>query len=94
MNQKKVCVIGLGYIGLPTAAILANTGYYVHGVDIEESVINKLNAGEIHIIEPDLDILLKKVVGDGNFKAHLGPSNADVFMICVPKPFKKNKNNN
>tara|TARA_B110000259_G_scaffold97764_1_gene112961 strand:- start:1777 stop:2997 length:1221 start_codon:yes stop_codon:yes gene_type:complete len=94
MNQKKVCVVGLGYIGLPTATILANTGYYVHGVDIDESVINKLNAGEIHIIEPDLDILLKKVVDDGNFKAHLGPCNADVFMICVPTPFKKNKNNN
>ena len=94
MNQKKICVIGLGYIGLPTAAILANSGYYVHGVDIDKSVIDKLNTGEIHIIEPDLDVLVKKVVDDGNFKAHLEPCHADIFIICVPTPFKKNKNNN
>jgi UDP-N-acetyl-D-mannosaminuronic acid dehydrogenase len=56
MNQnKKICVIGLGYIGLPTAALLANRGYSVHGVDVVESTVNIINEGKIHIVEPELD---------------------------------------
>lgn len=94
MNHKKICVIGLGYIGLPTATILANAGYNIHGVDVDKKVINKLNIGETHIIEPKLDTMLKKVIKNGNFKAYLEPSSADVFIICVPTPFKKEAINN
>ena len=94
MNQKKICVIGLGYIGLPTATILANSGYDVHGVDIDQSVVNKLNMGEAHIVEPNLNKMLKKVVKSGNFKAYLEPNLADIFIICVPTPFKKDEINN
>lgn len=94
MNHKKICVIGLGYIGLPTATILANAGCNVHGVDVDIRVINKLNIGETHIVEPKLDTMLKKVIQNGKFKAHSEPSSADVFIICVPTPFKKEAINN
>ena len=56
---KKVCVIGLGYIGLPTAALLANRGYEVHGVDVVQSVVDTINKGQIHIIEPELDTFVR-----------------------------------
>ena len=61
-NNKKVCVIGLGYIGLPTAALLANNNYEVLGVDTNEVAVDAINKGEIHIIEPNLDIYVKKAV--------------------------------
>lgn len=88
MNQnKKICVIGLGYIGLPTAALLANRGYDVHGVDIVESTVNTINAGKIHIVEPELDTFVKSAVNSGKLKASLLPDIADVFIIAVPTPF-------
>ncbi|RXJ78011.1 UDP-N-acetyl-D-mannosamine dehydrogenase [Arcobacter sp. F155] len=88
MNQrKKICVLGLGYIGLPTAALLANRGYEVHGVDVVESTVNTINRGEIHIVEPELDTFVKSAVNCGNLKASLTPDVADVFIIAVPTPF-------
>ena len=88
MNQtKKICVIGLGYIGLPTAALLANRGYSVHGVDVVASTVDIINQGKIHIVEPDLDTFVRAAVNSGNLKASLTPDVADVFIIAVPTPF-------
>lgn len=87
MNTKKICVIGLGYIGLPTAALLANRGYLIHGVDVVQSTVDTINAGNIHIVEPDLDTFVRAAVNSGNLKASLKPSEADVFIIAVPTPF-------
>ena len=88
--MKKVCVIGLGYIGLPTATVLANNGFEVHGVDINEKAVELINNGQVHIYEPDLDIMVKKAVESGNLKASAIPEKADVFIIAVPTPFKEN----
>ncbi|HEY5140385.1 MAG TPA: UDP-N-acetyl-D-mannosamine dehydrogenase [Methylococcales bacterium] len=88
MNKiKKVCVIGLGYIGLPTAALLANRGYNIHGVDLDQRAVDIINRGEIHIVEPELDTFVKSAVNSGNLKADLKPAEADVFIIAVPTPF-------
>lgn len=85
---NKIAVIGLGYIGLPTASILATKGYEVLGVDINPKTIETINAGKIHIVEPDLDILVKSAVNSGNLRASLTPEEADVFILAVPTPFK------
>ncbi|MFW3405399.1 UDP-N-acetyl-D-mannosamine dehydrogenase [Aliarcobacter butzleri] len=87
MSVMKVCVMGLGYIGLPTAALLANKGYEVHGVDVVESTVNIINAGKIHIVEPELDTFVKSAVNSGKLKASLKPDFSDVFIIAVPTPF-------
>ena len=84
---KKICVIGLGYIGLPTAALLANRGYQIHGVDVVKSTVDTINEGRIHIVEPDLDVFVRAAVNSGNLKASLLPDIADVFIIAVPTPF-------
>lgn len=86
--NKKICVIGLGYIGLPTASLLGTKGFSVHGVDVSKSVVDTINEGKIHIVEPDLDIMVKSAVNAGNLKAGLEPVEADVFIIAVPTPFK------
>ena len=83
----KVCVIGLGYIGLPTAALLANRGYEVYGVDIQKHVVDIINKGNIHIVEPDLDTFVQAAVKSGKLKADIKPAEADVFIIAVPTPF-------
>lgn len=85
--DKKICVVGLGYIGLPTAALLANRGYDVHGVDIVQSTVDIINRGKIHIVEPELDIFVKAAVNSGKLKADLKPIEADIFIIAVPTPF-------
>ena len=85
--NKKVCVVGLGYIGLPTAALLANRGYQIHGVDVVQSTVDTINAGNIHIVEPDLDTFVRAAVNSGNLKASLKPAESDVFIIAVPTPF-------
>jgi len=90
----KVCVIGLGYIGLPTAALLASFGFKVIGVDINEKVVDTINKGKIHIKEPDLNILVAAAVNSGNLIARLRPEPSDIFIISVPTPFKYNKNKN
>lgn len=87
---KSICVIGLGYIGLPTASLLGTKGFDVLGVDVSEKVVNTINEGKIHIVEPDLDILVKSSVNAGNLKASLTPRESDVFVLAVPTPFKEN----
>ena len=85
--NKKICVIGLGYIGLPTAALLANRGYEVHGVDVVQSTVDIINRGEIHIVEPELDTFVQSAVKSGKLKADTKPTVADVFILAVPTPF-------
>ena len=82
-----VCVLGLGYIGLPTASLLASKGFTVHGVDVSAGVVDTINAGRIHIREPELDILVKAAVQSGRLKAGTTPEAAEVFIIAVPTPF-------
>ncbi|GIN64113.1 UDP-N-acetyl-D-mannosamine dehydrogenase [Robertmurraya siralis] len=84
--MKKICVVGLGYIGLPTAAVFAKAGYEIVGVDVSEKVVNSLNNGEIHIEEVGLPEMVKQVVQTGNLRASLTPEEADVFLIAVPTP--------
>lgn len=86
----KALFLGLGYIGLPTAAVIANNGINVVGVDINPEIVDTINKGLIHIIEPNLDELVKKVVTNGNLKASLNVEKADVFFIVVPTPFNDN----
>jgi UDP-N-acetyl-D-mannosaminuronic acid dehydrogenase len=85
----KVCVMGLGYIGLPTASILANKGYNVVGVDVRADVVETINRGQIHIEEPDLDILVRSGVNSGQLRAATEPAPADIFIICVPTPIRE-----
>lgn len=82
----KICVIGLGYIGLPTAAMFASHNCDVVGVDVIPSVVNTLNEGKIHIEEPGLADVIKENVANGNFKASLTPEKSDAFIISVPTP--------
>ena len=88
---RKICVLGLGYIGLPTASLLGTKGYEVQGVDVSQDVVDTINSGGIHIVEPDLDILVKSAVNGGRLKAASEPCEADVFIIAVPTPFKEEK---
>ncbi len=93
-QHRKICVIGLGYIGLPTAALLANRGYQVHGVDVVKHVVDTINKGEIHIIEPDLDAFVHSAVHSGQLKADTKPVPSEVFMIAVPTPFHEDQSPN
>ena len=87
--KPDVCVVGLGYIGLPTAAIIARAGCRVLGIDVSERVVETINRGEIHIEEVDLDGLVQGVVGRGLLRASLEVAPSDVFVIAVPTPFDK-----
>jgi UDP-N-acetyl-D-mannosaminuronic acid dehydrogenase len=89
MNPE-VVTIGLGYIGLPTSALIASHGTNVLGVDINQSVVDTINQGKIHIVEPDLDQIVSKAVSNGFFKASTKASSAEVYLIVVPTPFKGN----
>jgi UDP-N-acetyl-D-mannosaminuronic acid dehydrogenase len=82
------CFIGLGYIGLPTATIVAQTGIQVNGIDINPQIVNTINRGEIHFMEPGLGDLVRDVVGNGKLKAFTSPIESDVYLIVVPTPFK------
>lgn len=84
--NTRVCILGLGYIGLPTAAVLASRGYTIHGVEIDPSAAETINAGRAHIVEPDLDILVRAAVETGKLRAHAEPGPSDVFILCVPTP--------
>lgn len=86
--QAKVVTVGLGYIGLPTSALIANSGIKVHGVDISQHVVDTINAGKIHIVEPELDKAVAKAVQDGLLNAGTTPVPADTYLIVVPTPFK------
>ncbi len=88
MNFNQVCFMGLGYIGLPTAAVSAGKGINVLGVDINPDVVDTINKGEIHIIEPGLGDLVKEVVVNKKLRASITPEESDVFLIVVPTPFK------
>lgn len=88
-NQfKHICVIGLGYIGLPTAATFAAHGIKVTGVDVNQHVVDMINQGKVHIVEPDLDALVKVVVAKGMLSARTTPVEADAYIVAVPTPFK------
>ena len=84
---KKVSVIGLGYIGLPTAAMFASRKIEVVGVDVSAAVVDTINRGEIHIVEPDLDMVVHAAVNEGYLRATTAPEPADAFLIAVPTPF-------
>jgi UDP-N-acetyl-D-mannosaminuronic acid dehydrogenase len=88
MNSNKICVVGLGYIGLPTATVFADQGIAVHGVDVNERAIKEINSGNPHITEPELDVILRRVISAGKFKASTKPEKADAFILAVPTPFK------
>jgi UDP-N-acetyl-D-mannosaminuronic acid dehydrogenase len=89
--SETVCVVGLGYIGLPTAALLACKGYDVRGVDVDAIAVNTINGGGIHIVEPELGHYVKKAVESDSLKAYLEPQEADIYIICVPTPFYEDK---
>ncbi|WP_180063326.1 UDP-N-acetyl-D-mannosamine dehydrogenase [Acinetobacter sp. YH16042] len=90
MNNKfeHICVIGLGYIGLPTAATFAAHGIKVTGVDVNQHAVDMINQGKVHIVEPDLDALVKDVVEKGMLSAQTTPVKADAYIVAVPTPFK------
>lgn len=88
MSNQKVVMIGLGYIGLPTAALIANNNIHVHGVDINPLVVETINAGKIHIVEPSLDQAVATAVAKGFLKAATNPIEANTYLIVVPTPFK------
>ena len=85
-KQLKINVIGLGYVGLPTAAILANNGMDVVGVEVNRQTITSVNAGQAHFVEAELDTLLQAVVASGRLRATDAPQAADCFVIAVPTP--------
>ncbi len=89
--MSTVCVVGLGYIGLPTAAMLASRSHDVVGFDINERAVESINAGKPHFYEPDLQMLLSAAVNTGQFRAYTRPSEADYFIIAVPTPFRDGK---
>lgn len=84
----EVVTIGLGYIGLPTAALIAGEGTYVYGVDVNQNVVDVINRGEIHIVEPSLDTAVSSAVSKGFLKAGVTPVESDTYLIVVPTPFK------
>ncbi|WP_457787449.1 UDP-N-acetyl-D-mannosamine dehydrogenase [Pseudomonas sp. PL-6] len=88
MPFKTISVIGLGYIGLPTAAVFASRKLKVIGVDVNQHAVDTINRGEIHIVEPDLDMVVHAAVTEGYLKATTKPEPADAFLIAVPTPFK------
>ena len=88
MSGPIVCVVGLGYIGLPTATVLASRGAQVIGLDVNERAVATINAGGVHIVEPGLDALVAGVVAQGRLRATTVAEPADAFLIAVPTPFK------
>ena len=88
MSFTTISVIGLGYIGLPTAAAFASRQKQVVGVDINARAVETINRGEIHIVEPDLDRVVKEAVEGGFLRASTTPVEADAYLIAVPTPFK------
>lgn len=86
---EKISVIGLGYIGLPTAAMFASRKRQVLGVDINQAAVDTVNKGEIHIVEPDLDVVVNASVTEGFLRASVSPDEADAFLVAVPTPFNE-----
>jgi UDP-N-acetyl-D-mannosaminuronic acid dehydrogenase len=88
LNSPEVIMIGLGYIGLPTAALIAKNKTTVHGVDINPKVVETINEGKIHIVEPELDTIVAEAVKEGYLKAGTTPVEGNAYLIVVPTPFK------
>ncbi len=88
-NSKRISVFGLGYVGLPVSAAFASRGFDVVGVEIQPSIVDVINSGRIHIVEPDLDMLVQAAVSAGKLRATLEAEPSDVFIIAVPTPFKE-----
>ena len=86
--EPKVIMMGLGYIGLPTAALIAQKGTQVHGVDINPEVVETINRGEIHIVEPELGDIVKEAITKGTLVADTKPTQGNTYLIVVPTPFK------
>jgi UDP-N-acetyl-D-mannosaminuronic acid dehydrogenase len=93
LDIQSVCVIGLGYIGLPTAAVLASAGYRTMGVDLNPAAVDAVNRGRIHIVEPDLEPIVESAVASGRLRAFTSPHACDVYVICVPTPFRESEGN-
>src|SRR4030042_429517 len=91
MEFRKICVLGLGYIGLPTASTFATPGLKVVGVDVSPKVVQTLRNGGLHIHEPGLRTLVQAALGSGNLIISENPESADAFIIAVPTPFYENK---
>ena len=89
MTKPTVTTIGMGYIGLPTSAVMAGKGIRVNGCDVNPKVVETINAGNIHIVEPGLDTLVKNSVESGHLKVYREPQPADVYLVVVPTPFNK-----
>mgnify|MGYP001471683838 FL=1 len=87
MFNKVISILGLGYIGLPTAALLAKKGFKVKGFDLNKDAVKTINSGSIHIVEPGLDEYVSSAVSKGNLKAYNTLQSADIYIICVPTPF-------
>ncbi|KHE67432.1 nucleotide sugar dehydrogenase [Halobacillus sp. BBL2006] len=92
--KKSLCVVGLGYIGLPTSVMFAINGHKVHGVDVNEKAVEMVNSKQLHIEENGLEERLKEAVDSGMFKASTEPEEADVFIIAVPSPIREDKTAN
>ncbi|WP_296205409.1 UDP-N-acetyl-D-mannosamine dehydrogenase [Psychrobacter sp. UBA3962] len=92
LSFDSICVVGLGYIGLPTAATFAAYGARVTGVDVNPHAVNLINQGKVHIVEPDLDALVRDVVTSGKLTASNKPVEASAYILAVPTPFKENHN--
>ena len=90
-SSKKIEVFGLGYVGLPVSAAFASRGFQVIGVEVQPLIVETINGGKIHIVEPDLDMLVQAAVSAGKLRATLQPEPADAFIIAVPTPFKEDK---
>lgn len=88
---KTVGMVGLGYIGLPTAAIIASRGLQVIGIDVNQHAVDTINKGAVHIVEPDLDIVVRSVVTTGNLRATTIAEPADAFLVAVPTPFNEDR---
>lgn len=86
-----ISMIGLGYIGLPTAALIASRGTNVIGIDVNQDAVDTINSGAVHIVEPDLDIIVRSVVTTGNLRATTTCEPADAFLVAVPTPFQSDK---
>lgn len=91
MSDPTIVVMGLGYVGLPTAAVFASRRIQVLGVDVNQRAVDIINQGNIHIVEPSLDIVVRAAVTEGYLRAATRPEPADAFMIAVPTPFKDGK---
>lgn len=86
-STKRISVLGLGYVGLPVAGALASRGFEVMGVDVAQRIVDVVNTGKIHIVEPDLDMVVQAAVSAGRLRATLKPEASDAFIIAVPTPF-------